>query len=223
MNPFRLVLAVATVAALAGCETLLDPTLTKEERAVLDFKVEGITMGGPPGQLARFSQVEHIPVKIGGYDIYEIYNATPNISQIKAWYYDKKLARLELRYFNGRGTNTLTRAGGWQGIRDYMMEKFGPPSRFGSDVPVVATTKTAWNTKYAKFNGEWLFSRIKRQINYIAMADAAGGIGVVTIQDTTPIVTPRMAGEPAPTPGAAPAKPAANPVPQEVAAPNPGF
>jgi hypothetical protein len=224
MNAGRnFLMAIAAVAALAGCQTLIDPSLTKEERAVLEFDVEGITIGGPSGQLAKFSQVQHIPVKLGGYDVYEIYNATPNISEIKGWYYNNKLTRLEMRYFNGRGVNTLTRAGGWEGIRNYMMEKFGPPSRFGSDVPIMAT-KGLWNTKYAKFNGEWIFSRIRRQINYSAMADAGQGIAVVTIMDTTPVVTPRMAAEPASTPTpvrtAAPA-----PVPQDVAParPDPGF
>jgi len=219
MNTGKFLLLTVAVAALAGCETLLNPSLTKEEREVLEFDVSGITIGGPSGQLAKFSQVNHIPVKLGGYDVYEIYNATPTISEIKAWYYNNKLKRLELRYFNGPGVNTLTRAGGWEGIRNYMMEKFGPPSRFGSDVPIMAT-KGEWNAKYAKFNGEWIFSRIKRQLNYSAMAEGGKGIAVVTIMDTTPVATPRMAVEPASTPS--PVRVTA-PVPQEVTKPDPGF
>ncbi|MGH8046361.1 MAG: hypothetical protein ACREKL_03875 [Chthoniobacterales bacterium] len=221
MKSARLFLLVALTAAFAGCQTMLNPTLTKEEREVLAFNVDGVTIGGPSGQLAKFSQVQHIPVKLGGYDVYEIYNATPSISEIKCWYFDNKLKRIELRYFNGRGVNTLTRAGGWDGIRNYLMGKYGPPSRFGSDVPIMAT-KGEWNAKYAKFNGEWIFSRIKRQISYSAMADAGDGIAVVTVMDTTPVEMPRMVAEPASTP--TPVKTTA-PVPQEVAprAANPGF
>jgi hypothetical protein len=164
--------------------------------------------------------VQHIPIKLGGYDVYEVFNATPQISEIKGWYFDNKLVRLELRYFNGAGVNTLSRAGGWEGIRNYLMQKFGPPSRFGSDVPVLAT-KGQWNLKYAKFNGEWIFSRIKRQINYVVMSDASGGIGVVTVMDTTPIAVPRMVAEPAPAAKVT----TVERTPEEVAprAPNPGF
>ena len=222
MKTARLLLAITAVAVLGGCETMLDPTLTPEEHAVLDFNVNGVTIGGKPGQLALFPQVQHIPIKLGGYDVYEVYNATSNISELKAWYFDDKLVRLELRYFNGRGVNTLARAGGWEGIRNYLFQKFGPPSRFGSDVPIVAT-KGQWNTKYAKFNGEWVFSRIKRQINYSAMADNGEGIGVVTVMDTTPLPVPKMvAAEPVAT-----RQVVANPgrAPEEVVnrAPNPGF
>lgn len=209
------------MAALAGCETLVNPGLTPEERAALDFNVDGVRIGTKPGQLALFSQVQHIPVKLGGYDVWEVYNATPNISEMKAWYLNDKLVRLELRYFNGPGVSTLSRAGGWDGIRDYLFKKFGPPSRFGSDVPIVAT-KGQWNAKYAKFNGEWVFSRIKRQINYTAMQDANGGIAVVTIMDTTPIVVPKPPAAPTPAPQAAVQQSRA---PEEVVtrAPNPGF
>lgn len=207
--------------ALAGCAAL-DPSLTKEERAALNININGITIGGKPGQLAMFSQVQKIPVKLGGYDVYEIYNATPNISEIKAWYLNDKLRRLELRYFNGPGVNTLSRSGGWEGIRNYMFQKFGPPSRFGSEVPILAT-KGQWNVRYAKFNGEWVFSRVQRQINYSAMADKGEGIGVVTIMDTTPVVVPRMVAEPP----AAPRRVVVSSAPADLTtrptAPNPGF
>ena len=199
MKTYRLLLVALALSTVAGCQTLLNPTLTPEERAVLDFDVNGLTIGGPSGQLAIFPQVQHIPVKLGGYDVYEVFNATPNISEIKAWYLDNRLKRVELRYFNGRGTNTLARAGGWEGIRNYLMQKYGPPSRFGSDVPIVAT-KGQWNVKYAKFNGEWIFSRIDRQINFSVMSDANGGIGVITVMDTTPVLVPKMVAEPPPAP-----------------------
>lgn len=220
MNPGKLLLLGLAALALAGCATI-NPTLTKEERAALDFDVAGVTIGGKPGQLALFSQVQRIPVKLGGYDVWEVYNVSPNISELKAWYLNDSLKRLEIRYFNGPGVNSLSRAGGWEGIRNYMFQKFGPPSRFGSDVPILAT-KGQWNVKYAKFNGEWVFSRVKRQINYSAMADKGEGIGVVTIMDTTPVVVPRLVAEPTPAPvvrsSAVPADLTARPAP-----PNPGF
>jgi hypothetical protein len=221
MNAGKLFLMAAVVVGLAGCDTMIDPTITPEERAVLDFNVDGLKIGGPSGQLAVFPQVQHIPVKLGGYDVYEVFNATANISEIKAWYLDNKLKRIELRYFNGSGVNTLARAGGWDGIRNYLMNKYGPPSRFGSDVPIVAT-KGLWNVKYAKFNGEWIFSRIKRQINYVVMSDSNGGIGVVTVMDTTPVTVPKMVAEPTPVP--APAR-VSERSPEEVVtrASNPGF
>ena len=221
MNAGRFFLMSVAVAAMAGCSAMLNPTLTKEERAILDFNVNGLKLGSPSGQLAIFPQVQRIPIKLGGYDVYEVFNATPNISEIKAWFLDNKCKRIELRYFNGGGTNTLARAGGWDGIRNYLFEKYGPPSRFGPDVPVLAT-KGQWNVKYAKFNGEWIFSRVKRQLNYIVMSDASGGIGVVTVMDTTPVVVPRMVAEPAPAPAAA-ANPGRAPEEVVVRAPNPGF
>jgi hypothetical protein len=220
MNAGKLLLLGAALLALAGCETALNPTLTPEEKAIVSFDVNGVTLGGRPGQLAVFSQVQHIPIKLGGYDVYEVFNATPNISEIKAWYFNDKLKRIELRYFNGPGTHTLSRAGGWDGIRNYLMKKFGPPSRFGADVPILAT-KGEWNVKYAKFNGEWLFSRVHRQLNYSAMADAGKGIAVITVQDTTPIAVPKTESAPQATTAA----PTAQRAPQEVrpGAPNPGF
>ncbi|MDD5199513.1 MAG: hypothetical protein PHC88_06880 [Terrimicrobiaceae bacterium] len=223
MNLGKSSLLCIIAIVLAGCQGQIFPTLTPEERAVLDFNINGVKIGGRPGQLAVFPQVRHIPIKLGGCEVYEVYNATPNISEIKAWYFNDKLVRIELRYFNGPGTTTLARSGGWDGLRDYLMHKFGPPSRFGADVPIVAT-KGSWKVEYAKFNGEWIFSRIKRQINYSAMADARGGIGVITVMDTTPIVTPKPVVAPTPA-RAARVSPTPSRVPEEVVtrAPNPGF
>ncbi len=221
MHAAKLLCLFAAALALAGCASL-DPTLSPEEKAVLDFNVNGVKIGSPQGRLAMFSQVQHIPIKLGGYDVWEVFNVSANISEMKAWYFDNRLVRLELRYFNGPGVSTLARAGGWDGIRNYLMTKFGPPSRFGSDVPIIAT-KGQWNARYAKFNGEWIFSRIHRQINYSAMADRGEGIGVVTVMDTTPIVVPKS--QAAPAPAAAAPRIVDRTVPEEVAprAPNPGF
>ncbi len=214
---------LAVTLVLAGCQNAIFD-LTPQEKAVLDFDVNGVRIGGQPGQLALFSQVQHIPIKLGGYDVWEVYNVSANISQLKAWYFDNRLVRLELRYFDGPSEHALARAGGWEGIRNYLFQKFGPPSRFGSDVPILATNKGSWNTKYAKFNGEWVFSRIKRQINYSAMADSGAGIGVVTIMDTTPVAIVQPAPV-APSPRVIPSVKTER-APEEVVAPrvaNPGF
>lgn len=222
MNVAKSLCLLAVALVLSGCQNALFD-LTPQEKAVLDFNVNGVKIGGPPGQLALFSQVQHIPVKLGGYDVWEVYNVSPNLSQMKAWYFDNRLVRLELRYFNGPSERTLSRAGGWEGIRNYLFQKYGPPSRFGSDVPILATNKGTWNAKYAKFNGEWVFSRIKRQINYSAMADSNEGIGVVTIMDTTPVALPASETLAAPVRKTAPVVREATP--EEVAprVANPGF
>ena len=221
MNAGKLLLLGLSGLLLAGCASL-DPSLSPEERAVLNFNVNGVTIGGKPGQLALFQQVNHIPIKLGGYDVWEVFNVSANISELKAWYFNDKLVRLELRYFNGPGVHTLASAGGWEGIRNYLFQKYGPPSRFGSDVPIIAT-KGQWNAKYAKFNGEWIFSRIHRQINYSAMADNGEGIGVVTIMDTTPVVVPKTAA--AEEVRVVNVPPKTERAPEEVVtrAPNPGF
>lgn len=169
---------------LVGCATM-NPTLTEPEREVLRFNVEGIAIGDQPGKLAIFSQVQRIPIQLDGMDVYEIYNPIPQISNMVASFYENKLRKLEIRYFDGPGVNTLSRAGGWVGIRDYLMESYGPPSRFGDQVPIVASQK-GLQARYAKFNAEWIFSRAQRRLNYLAMADSNGGVGVVVIQDTTP-------------------------------------
>jgi hypothetical protein len=223
MNVVRSLCLFAVAIVFSSCQNAIFD-LTPQEKAVLDFNVSGVKIGGPPGQLALFSQVQHIPIKLGGYDVWEVYNVSANISQLKAWYFDNRLVRLELRYFNGPSDHTLARAGGWEGIRNYLFQKFGPPSRFGSDVPILATNKGSWNVKYAKFNGEWVFSRIKRQINYSAMADANEGIGVVTIMDTTPVAIPESQTTVAPAPKTA-APVVAERAPEEVAprVANPGF
>jgi hypothetical protein len=176
--------AVGAMVAMVGCATM-NPNFTDEERSILRFDLEGIQLGDAPGKLAVFSQVQRVPIKIDGMDVYEIYNPIPQISNMQASFYENKLRKLEIRYFDGPGVNTLTRAGGWMGIRNYLMESYGPPSRFGSDVPIVASQK-GLQVRFAKFNGEWVFSRVQRQLNYIAMADGQGGVGVVVIQDITP-------------------------------------
>ncbi len=201
------ILAVGAMVTMVGCASM-NPTLTDEERAILGFDLEGIQLGDQPGKLAVFSQVQRVPIQIDGMDVYEIYNPIPQISNMVASFYENKLRKLEIRYFNGPGVNTLTRAGGWVGIRNYLMESYGPPSRFGGDVPIVAAQK-GLQVRYAKFNGEWIFSRVNRKLNYIAMSDdkSTDGVGVVVIQDISPrppVVQPIDRGRTTTTAAAAP-------------------
>jgi hypothetical protein len=192
--------------------------LTPEEKAIRDFDFQGVRIGSKPGSLAIFSQVQRVPVKRDGMDAYEVFNPTSQVSMLIAFYHDDRLRKLELRYYDGPGALTLTRAGGWAGIRDYLIKKYGPPSRFAKDAPVV-TNQKGINPQFAKFNGEWIFSRVKRQLNYVAMADNNGGVGVVTIFDTTPLAPETVTR----TVVSSPAGVTAPTVVERPVAPNPGF
>lgn len=184
------------VLILSGCETLEDTTTrTEQEKAIRAFDFQGVKIGSRSGSLAVFPQVQRVPLLREGMTVYEIFNPTPQVSKAIAYYHQDKLRKLELRYFDGPGARTLTRAGGWVGIRDYLISRYGPPSRFALDAPIVST-QPGLKAEFAKFNGEWIFSRVYRQLNFIAMADSKGGVGVVTIADTTPL--PKVPEPPAP-------------------------
>lgn len=223
MTTLRVFALVAAASILSGCSTLMNPTLTEPEREILAFNVEGLKIGSPQGALIKFSQVLHLP-RAQGYDIYEIFNPNSQISVALAYYVDNKLVRLELRYYNGPGNNSLSRSGGWMGIRDYLVEKFGPPSRVGPEVPIVSTQQ-GLRSQFAKCNAEWIFSRVDRKLNYVALSDGSGGVGVVTVSDTTPIV---RAAPPAPATRTTKPSTAATPPPtivqqQVYQKPTPGF
>lgn len=202
------------IVLLAGCTTIPEVSQTPAERAIRDFEFKGLRMGSTPASLVQFPQVRQLPSPNSNTVDYEIFNPSPQVSIAKASFYRGALCRLELRYFDGPGARTLTRAGGWVGIREYLIEKYGPPSKFGPDVPV-ETTQAGVSGRYAKFNGVWIFSRVKRQLNYVALSDGKGGVGVVTISDTTPIPA-----SPAPS---APPPPPAKPNPPPIPRANPGF
>lgn len=177
---------------ITGCGTMdrAPRGLTSPEQAARTFNVDGLRIGDGIEKIARFSQVVLRPARVRGYDeVYEIYNPNPQISAMYAFLRNGKIVRLELRYFDGRDVNTLSRAGGWAFLRDYLIERFGPPSQVGATV-ALETLQPGLDARYAKFNGVWIFNRIRRQVNYIAMSDNKGGVAVVTVQDTTPAPTP---------------------------------
>ncbi len=153
--------------------------------------------------------------------VYEIFNPSPQVSKAIAYFHEDKLRKLELWYLDDLGARTLSRAGGWVGIRDYLISLYGPPSRVALDAPIVSSLP-GLKAEFATFNGEWIFSGVYRQLNYIAMSDGKRGVGVVTIADTTPLPkTPEL-----PAPGAPTQTVVTQPAPvvvQTPVAPNPGF
>jgi len=157
-----------------GCETVTDTTTrTEQEKAIRAFDFQGIKIGSRSGSLAVFPQVQRVPLLREGMTVYEIFNPSPQVSKAIAYFHQDKLRKLELRYFDGPGARTLSRAGGWVGIRDYLISLYGPPSRFALDAPIVSS-QPGLKAEFAKFNGEWIFSRVYRQLNYIAMSDGKG-------------------------------------------------
>jgi hypothetical protein len=205
-----------------GCETVTDTTTrTEQEKAIRAFDFQGIKIGSRSGSLAVFPQVQRVPLFREGMTVYEIFNPSPQVSKAIVYFHQYKLRKLELRYLDDPGARTLSRVGGWVGIRDYLISLYGPPSRVALDAPIV-TSLPGLKAEFAKFNGEWIFSGVYRQLNYIAMSDGKRGVGVVTISDTTPLSkTPELPAPGAPTRTVV-TQPAAVVV-QTPVAPNPGF
>lgn len=191
----RALILSAVVLFLPGCAIFFHPKWTPEEKEMQHFNVDRIKIGSKPKELSRFPQVKEVKGKKENELIYEVFNPNPHISMMILWYEGKPkkqtLKQVELRYFDGSGVETLKNSGGWQGIRDYIIQYYGPPSMFGPEVPVVAT-QAGLDPTTATFNGMWDFSRINRQMNFIANVSAKGGVGVVTVMDTT---VPKMTGK----------------------------
>ena len=215
MKPLLLrIIILAGIVSLQGCSTLFHPKWTPQEKDVLKFNVQGIKMGSPASHLGIFSQVKKDPTKRDLMDAYEVYNPNSHISIMLASYLQNRLRKVELRYFDSNGVDSLKVSGGWEGIRNDLIKYYGPPSKFGPDVPVVATQQ-GLDPKLAKFNGVWIFSRVKRQVNFIAFSDETGtGSGFINVLNTTPLTKKEdKATKPFPS-----AKP-----PPDPSAPGPGF
>lgn len=194
-------LSTAVCLSFLGCQTsgVGNSGTVRGEQAIMNFNVGGLKIGDKTSSLRRFAQVAKQPFGRTDYDIYEIYNPNDQISIALAYFQNDRLKKLEIRYFDGPGIATLSRAGGWDGIRDYICSRFGPPSRTGENVPL-ATDYYGIKTSAAKFNGEWLFTRKNRRLNYVAVSDAKGGLGIVTVADITPVVLPKPRPTPTPSP-----------------------
>jgi len=231
-NLVPLLLAALAIFGLCSCETTGSSSTGKGETAIRNFNFQGLRIGDRVGSLSHFAQVQRVPFGRTDYEVYQIYNPNDQISLAVAYFSGGVLKRLELRYFDGPGIDTLSRAGGWAGLRDYLIARFGPPSITGSTVPLV-TDFPDLKPAFAKYNAAWLFTRQNRQINYIASADPKGGVAIITFCDTTPPPTPRPTpmARPTPLPRTIPSIRPNPPAPQTApvgtvtrqAPPNPGF
>jgi hypothetical protein len=177
-------LFVALIFGQTGCETFGGKPPTKSEIAVRKVNLNGLLLGDREKKMIKlFPQAKLMPFGRSDRRVFEIENPNPHISLAVAYFVNDQLIKLELRYFNGPGVRTLSSAGGWDGLRDYLIAKFGAPTRVGENVPL-QTEAGDMNAKYAKFNGEWNFPKQQRLVQYITFSDSSGGIGVVTFVDT---------------------------------------
>lgn len=220
MKHFTALSFLALCLALAGCETVQPGSHQAGEQFVREVNLNGLKIGENEKAIKKlFPQAQKMPFGRPGRNVYEIENPNPYITRAIAYFVDGKLVKLELRYFKGPGVNSLTTAGGWDGLRDYMIKKFGPPTQTGPNVPL-QTEMGDLQPKYAKFNGEWNFPKQDRLVQYVALADDKGGVGVVTFVDATPVRSYDMSGtvvqRPVPGANAVTYAPVAGP-------PNPGF
>jgi hypothetical protein len=187
-NRFAVVVILASLLAVTGRETIPNVSQTRPGEAVRAFDFQGIKLGSRSGSLAVFAQVQRVPLLRDGMTVYEISNPSAQVSKALVFFYQDHLRELDLRYFDGPSARTLPGAGGWLGIRDCLDAKYGSPSRFATDAPIV-TAQPGLRPEFGKFNGEWIFPRVHRQLNFIAMADNKDGVGVVTISKTSPFAT----------------------------------
>ena len=203
----RLILILfAATALVAGCATSpKNPAPKPPGDAVFKkLDVAGVKLGDGKGVLHRFGSAKK-GASGGGREVYEIYKPNAYISMLVLTFQDGQVRKMELRYFQGPTEHTYITAGGWEGLRDYLIKKFGPPTRTGAAVPQLNDLHL--NAGYSKFNGEWIFPKADRRIHFIALADSNGGVAAITFLDT----------------GAQKAVAAATPGAAVAAGPNPGF
>jgi hypothetical protein len=207
----RLILILLTAAALvSGCATtggkkpVPKPT-GGGEWAFKKLDVAGVKLGDGKGVLHKFGNAKKSSLSNKDREVYEIYKPNAYISMLVLTFQDDRVRKMELRYFQGPTEHTYMTAGGWMGLRDYLIKRFGPPTRTGGAVPEL-TDVSGLNANYAKFNGEWIFPKAQRRIHFISLADAKGAIAVVTFLDTSsrnnaPPATSGSSGEAGPNPG----------------------
>lgn len=145
---------------------------TPGEDNVLGLRFGGIELESQPTELNKFSQVKKITPAQNGFTVYQLYNPNPNVSMMIGWYLTNRMKQMELRYLDAVGVNSLSNSGDWKGIASYLTNKFGSPSMIGTNVPIVAT-QAGLSATNAVFNGVWVFSRVNRQLNYLAYTNKA--------------------------------------------------
>ena len=214
--PVRLILSLFAAAALVtGCATSAKNATPKNaapkppgDAVFKKLDVAGVKLGDGKGVLHKFGSAKKCGSSVGGREVYEIYKPNAYISMLVLTFQDGRVRKMELRYFQGPTEHTYMTAGGWEGLRDYLTKRFGPPAKTGT--AVLQLNDLHLNAGYAKFNGEWIFPKAERRIQYISLADSQGGVASITFLDTTP-----KKAVPAEAPG--------TPKPSAVAGPNPGF
>jgi hypothetical protein len=214
--PVRLILSLFAAAALVtGCATGAKDAKPKNaapkppgEAAFKKLDVAGVKLGDGKGVLHKFGSAKKSASSGGGREVYEIYKPNAYISMLVLTFQDDRVRKMELRYFRGPTEHTYATAGGWEGLRDYLTKRFGPPTKTGAGVPQINDLHL--NAGYSRFNGEWLFPKADRRIHLIALADSNGGVAAVTFLDTS-------------AKKAVPAAALGKPNTSAVAGPNPGF
>jgi hypothetical protein len=184
MKLLRLSLLLCLCLAPAACNTIDGKPMTKGEIAARRMNLDGVHLDDRERMALRhYPQARKMPFGLVDREVYEIPNPKPQISMAVMYFVADRLEKIEFRYFNGPGVSTLSTAGGWAGLRDFMIGRFGPPTKVGNTFQVENEFGDL-KPQYAKFNGEWNFPRENLMVQYIAFADNVGGMGLVTLLNT---------------------------------------
>lgn len=175
-----------TTPTPAGQATKPKPPSRAAEAEIRRLSVAGAKLGDTKAVLRRFPQAKRVGSGRTDWETFEVYKPNPQISILLLTFRQGRLVRMELRYFNGPTEQTLRKAGGWDGLRNVLVQRFGPPVKTGAGVPLLTTLRPL-NPAYARFNGVWDFPRAGRQIHYVALSDNKGGVGVITFVDSSPL------------------------------------
>ena len=208
MTARLILILIAATAMVTGCATSgkkpAKPAPAPGDAAFKKLEVAGVKLGDGKTVLRKFGSAKKSPSSGGDREVYEIYKPNPYISMLVLTFQDGRVRKMELRYFQGPTEHTYMTAGGWEGLRDYLIKRFGPPTKTGAAVPQLSDLHL--NAGYSKFNGEWIFPKSEHRIHYIALADAKGGVAAVTFLDTStkktaPAGTAASTGDRGPNPG----------------------
>lgn len=206
------ILIVALTIGLVSCSSWFQPKTPEEknvlgvemttpgESHVMKMRFGGIGLESQPTELNKFTQVTKVTPAPNGYTVYQVYNPNPNVSAMISWYLTNRMTEIELRYQDAPGATCLSNSGGWNGILSYLTNEFGTPSMTGTNVPIVATQGGLRQTN-AVYNGVWIFSRVNRQLNYLAYTNMA----FINLKEINPYKNKyhkikNQKGKPSPTP-----------------------
>ncbi len=174
--------ALATGCATGGKKPV-KPAARPGDTAFKKLEVAGVKLGDGKGVLRKFGTAKKSPLSGGGREVYEIYKPNAYISMLVLTFQEGRVKKMELRYFQGPTEHTYMTAGGWEGLRDYLTKRFGPPTKTSAGVAQL-TDMPGLNAGYARYNGEWLFPKAEKRIHFISLADTKGGVAAITFLDT---------------------------------------